>query len=118
MANLESLDDLDKIITEIHCDKISRNIGLQWRRLPAYVGLESETLINDIDKLSIGEEDKRGKFLSKWKERKGSDVTYKNLIEALVEMGCRNDAEHVKELVRPVTSHVSVLNIQGPTGML
>ena len=129
MANLESLlplkdQDLEKQITEIHCDKICHTINLKWRRLPPYLGLESEPLISDIETLSIEEEEKRGKFVSKWKEIKGSDATYKNLIDALYKIDSKDDAEHVHKLLlldsRPqhlVTSHGPELSRQDPAGM-
>ena len=116
MANLESLD-LEKKITEIHCDKISHNINLKWRRLPPYLGLESEPIVSDIEHLLIEEEEKRGKFLSKWKEIKGSDATYKNLLDALNELDCKDDAEHVQKLLLPDSQPQHSHGSERPTGM-
>ncbi len=55
---------------------------------------------SDIDKLSHkGEKEKRHTFLIKWREVKGPEATYRNLIQALLTIESVEDAEEVCKLL-------------------
>ena len=95
------IKDVSKKISDIHLDKISHSCCSQWRRLPAYFDME-RIVKDDVNRLSASEEDdKRTLFFSKWVDEQGSDATYEKLISALLEMGCKNDAEKVCKLLAP-----------------
>ena len=95
--------DVNKQISAIHLDKISHYCCSQWRRLPAY--LEMDRIVkDDVDRLSTNEEaEKRSSFFSKWGDEKGSEATYEKIINALLEMKCKKDAEKVCKLIRPAS---------------
>jgi hypothetical protein len=87
-------EDVNRMITDLDIDEISRTGCRKWISLPAHLQMAA-IVAEDIDKLQICEERKRHKFLSKWKETKGSGATYRALIHALFKMSCREDAERV-----------------------
>ena len=91
-------EDVNREVTNIHIDKISRSHCEKWKSLPAYLEMEG-IVASDIEKKPIEEEEKRNNFFSKWKEEKGSEATYKALIGALLEMKCKKDAESVCEMI-------------------
>ena len=107
------IKDASKRISDIHLDKISHSCCSQWRRLPAYLDME-RIVKDDVNRHSTSEEaEKRSLFFSKWVDEKGSDATYEKLITALLEMGCKNDAEKVCKLIQPVSMTLPKL-IQSP----
>ena len=57
-------------------------------------------LVEDIDRSGAGEGEKRLNFFQDWKERQGSDATYKRLTIAILDKSCSVDAEFVCRLVR------------------
>ncbi len=52
---------------------------------------------SDID--NKGEKEKRHTFLIKWRDVKGSEATYRNLIQALLTIESVEDAEEVCKLL-------------------
>ena len=64
-------------------------------------------VVQDIDRLlGLSEEEKRLAFFKQWKREKGSEATYKKLIDALEEMDCREDVENVCRVLQssgPIT---------------
>jgi len=56
-------------------------------------------VVRDIIRSFQDEEERRHNFLLKWREEKGSSATYKALIDALLAIGCRDDAEEVLRLL-------------------
>ena len=59
----------------------------------------TRTDVTNAEKDGNDEESKGQRFLERWKEKKGCDATYIKLINALLEVECRNDAESVCELL-------------------
>ena len=110
-SSLESLtvryhlaeEDVDKQITDKHIEVISRSSCKKWRFLYAHLDLASID-VDNIDHMQVDEDQKRFKFLITWKEKKGSEATYKKLISALHTMECRQDAECVCELLKGLYS--------------
>ncbi len=88
----------NKEISDVHLDQISRSYCGKWRELYCYLELD-EILVSDMDHMIGSEEEKRRKFFAQWKEKKGSDVTYRRLLDALLEIGCRKDAEAICKLI-------------------
>lgn len=100
----------DKHLGEISCKN--------WRLLPPYLTLTTsettEVVVSDLERDYKTEEERRTGFFRKWKMRKGFEATYIALINALLEINCREDAEGVCKLVLagttpdvfPNTTHV------------
>ena len=86
-------------ISDSHLQKISHSHCEKWRSLPTHLKME-EIITKDIDRESKGEDEKRLAFFKRWQQEKGSDATYKQLIYALLEISCRQDAEKVCELLQ------------------
>ena len=103
MAN--SRASLSEQVSDVHLQDISRSCCSKWRRLPARLEME-EIVVQDIDRLQgLSEEEKRLNFFKQWKSEKGSEATYKKLIDALVKIKCREDAEKVQCLIEnPATT--------------
>ena len=60
-----------------------------------------------------GEEERRYTFFSRWQSEKGSEANYKNLINALLMINDKQDAEYVRDLVPRITT-ASKTTHQGP----
>ena len=86
-------------ITDRHIVDISISLCTKWKFLPAYLGLAAN-IAKDIDRKPVNEEEKRLTFLTTWKEKKGSEATYKSLIGALLDIECRDEAGSVCELLK------------------
>lgn len=91
-------EDLDRQITDVHIDQISRSLDCGWRSLPRPLEMEN-IVVNDLDRELCKEEDKRRGFFYKWKQMMGRDATYKRLIDALVEIGHIDDANKVYKML-------------------
>ena len=103
-VSLKSLLDLneeyyDSKVTDVHLEKISRFLSQSIQCLAPYLGIK-QRIVSDIDTLSHKEEkDKRHTFLIKWREIKGIEATYRNLIDALLTIESVEDAEEVCKLL-------------------
>jgi hypothetical protein len=86
-------------VTDVHAEKISSSFCSKWKSLPPYLEIE-DIVAKDINRCLVDESDKRHLFLKKWKEMKGSEATYRKLINALLEVKCRQDAERVCKLLQ------------------
>ena len=91
--------DCDGAVSDLHLEVISRSYCTKWKSLPAHLEMK-EVVVNDIDRITGDEQEKRHAFLKKWKAVKGSEATYKKLINALLAIECRQDAESVCELLQ------------------
>lgn len=92
-------EDCNKQVSDKHLEELSRTHCLKWSRLPAYLGMDT-TMVEDIERKRVDEDEKRHIFFKKWKEKNGSAATYKTLIAALMNVDCREDAEYVCELLQ------------------
>ena len=96
-AHFELVDhDLDKEISDLHLDEIAQARCTYWKSLPSRLGLQDV----DIDKDFSKEFDKRREFFQQWKQKKGSEATYRSLVRALLDIKQRHDAEYVCKLSR------------------
>ena len=86
-------------VTDKHRVDICRSCLGKWRSLPPSLKMLDITADN-IDKSNLDEEDKKIEFLKKWKQIKGSSATYRNLVCALLEISCKEDAEFVCKLLQ------------------
>ena len=87
------------LIRDRHLEAISRSCCSKWKNLVLHFEL-GRTVIDDIERLAGEEDEKRLKFLLKWRQLKGSEVTYERLIAALRNIGCQEDAEYVQKLLQ------------------
>ena len=98
-------EDMDKEISDLHMDKIVRTRCTHWKSLPPYLGLPTN-LVKDIDKDFSKEVDKRREFFDQWKQQKGSEATYKNLVRALLDVKEVYDAKYVCKLSHEQSSTI------------
>ena len=91
--------NLDQQISDEHIEQFSRSRGKKWRSLPPYLNFDT-ILIEDIERHqeSSEEDEKRLAFFTKWKHIKDSKATYSALFEALLQIECREDAEHLQAM--------------------
>ena len=91
--------NLDQQISDEHIKQFSRSHGKKWRSLPPYLNLDT-FLIDDFEQEqeSSKEDEKRLAFFTKWKHIKDSRATYSALFEALLQIECREDAEHLQAM--------------------
>ena len=106
-------ENVNRVITDIHIEVISRCCCSKWKSLPAHLGLAT-IIEEDINCKEVNEEDKRRTFLTTWKEKKGFKATYKTLISALLEIECRSEAEHVCQLLNDACVHSCAMSLQLP----
>ena len=92
-------EGVNKQITDRHMEVISRSSCKKWRSLPAHLDLDS-IVEEDIDRLSVNEDQKRHTFFTTWKAKKGSEATYKRLMNALLITECKEDAESLCRLLK------------------
>ena len=96
-------EDCNKPLRDAHLVSISRSSCTSWKSLPAHLGLEA-IVAEDADRSQADPEEKRLKFFRQWKKRKGSKATYSQLINALLKIDCRQDAEDVCQILsEPLT---------------
>ena len=91
--------DCDGAVSDLHLEVISRSYCTKWKSLPAHLEMEV-IVVDDIDRINGDKQEKRHAFLKKWKGTKGSDATYRKLINALLTIECRKEAEGVCELLQ------------------
>ena len=95
-----TIDNCNREISDEHLQEISQSHCGQWRSLPSHLKMPTITS-DDVDReTSHNEEEKRLKFFKKWKQERGSDATYKELIHALITIKCRQDAEVVCKVLK------------------
>jgi len=110
-------------ITDIHISDFCLSGCTKWRLMAPNLGL-TESDVSDIKHDSLNEEEMRPNFLFKWRNKKGRDATYTALINALLKLGCRKDAELVCQLLQQSIatptqpSFVSTANLRPPPSNL
>ena len=94
-------------ISDTHLEVISRTSSQQWRSLPPHLELP-DTTVDDIEHDSHKEEERKNNFFFTWKHKKGSHATYRKLLESLLKIERRDDAEKVCKLLLEsvATEHV------------
>ncbi len=92
--------DVLQQVSNIHLQEISHSHCHKWRSLPVALDMENHLIWEDIDLEVRDEERRRNKFFSCWQSEKGADANYKKLINALLVIGCRQDAEYVCGLLK------------------
>ena len=106
-------ENVNRVITDKHIEVISRCCCSKWKSLPAHLEL-ALIVARGIDCTEVNEEDKRRTFLTTWKEKKGFEATYKNLVSALLEIECKSEAESVCKLLKDACTHAGAMSLQLP----
>ena len=91
--------DIGEAISLEHIEAISCSCNSKWKPLLTKLGL-SAIDFDDAESSRITDQGKRSKNLQTWKQKNGSDATYKHLIIAQLEMECRYDAEEVCKILK------------------
>ena len=86
--------DVNKQISDVHLEEISRVACQGWRLLPARLEIE-HIEVSNIERDHRLEEEKRLAFLQKWKGQHTFEATYKALMNALISIKHVQDAESV-----------------------
>ena len=78
-----------------------------WENCAAFLGIPRED-VNDIIEENGRVRNRRIAMLQRWKELKGREATYLNLMESLAQMGRRDLVEFIlsPEIKLPMTSEV------------
>lgn len=97
--------DCNHKVGTIHLEKISSYCS-QWRLLPHHLHLEAG-VVESVDARFTGERDRRHAFFIQWRQEKDYGATYRELMNALVELGCANEAAQVCMLLKniPISPH-------------
>ncbi len=98
------LNETDKIlyteVSEAHIQEIAEAHCREWPRLPVFLCMENPRKVpKDIEDDVRGAKKQRVKFFDVWKTEKKTDATYYALINALVSIKEREDAEFVCSLL-------------------
>ncbi len=72
----------DAKITDVHLEKISRILVCEMQSLAPYIEIEYN-LVADTEKKNVSWSTKKHNFLLKWRETRGRQATYRNLIQGL-----------------------------------
>ena len=99
-----SEQDMIKKVSDTHMEKISRSYCSQWRSLYSYLEVD-QIVVSDVDRMNSSQREKRCAFFTAWREKMGSDATYRSLVCALLKIGCQEDAECVCKLLSSTDSH-------------
>ena len=99
--------DVLQPVRDIPLQEISRSHCRKWRSLPVALDMENHLIWEDIEREVGDEEGRRNRLFSRWQSEKGADATYKKLINALLVIGCRQDAEYVCGLLKNVSEEIS-----------
>ena len=91
-------EDCNRVVEDEDIEYISSHLCQKWRPLRSLLGMP-RVMEQDIDQDHSKEEEKRRTFFFEWRDREGSEATYRRLIGALLEIGCREDAEGVCQLL-------------------
>jgi hypothetical protein len=93
-------------ISDYHLQKISRSYCEDWRKLPIFLGIEA-IVVKDIDRENKSEYEKRSSFFEIWKKMRGRQATYRSLINGLLEIKSRIDAESVCRLLKDCGMYIN-----------
>ena len=110
-------EDCIKEISDAHLQKMSQSHCRKWRSLPPYLKMDG-IIADDIDRALKEEDEKRFAFFKRWKEMRGSDANYRELIYALLEISCRHDAESACELLQKSLPVLAMKSVSSATPSL
>ena len=107
-----SKDDLKQEISDTDIDNICRAYCTKWRNLYAHLGLERTFVVN-AERDGYDEADKKAHFFRAWKGEEASDTTFGKLIDALMQIKCKQDAEGVCKLLAAKLGKQPIIIVEG-----
>ena len=107
---------LDYQITDSDLHEISSAHCETWRSLPQYLELPN-TIVGDIEQSYTDEDERRIEFFKVWKNKNGPKATYKNLIDALDTVQCREDKDSIVQLLLRAPSPIHLSQQTGVTSL-
>ena len=92
-------------VTDLHALDIADAHCSEWASLLVVLGIENSSSVKkDIEKKHVGDaKEQRKEFFEVWKKQKGKEATYKVLINALLQIKQRSDAEYICNLLKDST---------------
>lgn len=84
---------------KINDKDLENSCSFPYKRLSPHLGLNGVDT-SDIERDAQTEPERRSGLLNKWKEKEGSDATYRALISALLEIDRKDDAEDICRLLK------------------
>ena len=93
-----SEEDWSLKVSDIHVGDISRFHYEKWRDLYPHLDL-AKIVVTDASRNYGSESERRSAFFNEWKEQQASDATYRKLVYALLQIGAKQDAVSVCELL-------------------
>ncbi len=102
LSGLNENDDiLHTEVSDAHIQKIAEAHCREWQNLPVHLSMKNtRTVAKDIKKNISGVKEQTEEFFDVWKTKKGNDATYYALINALLHIQQRADAEFVCGLLK------------------
>ncbi len=92
-------EDVVKQVSDLHLQDIVRSKAIEWECLPVRLGMENPTtVVKDIKDEVQDSPKRRAEFFSRWQKEKGTGASYKSLVNALLRINCKLDAEYVCQL--------------------
>lgn len=83
-----------------HSQEIAVAHCRQWMWLPVRLDMENPQIVKeDIEREYQGARERTQRFFNAWREQKGKEATYKVLINALLHINRKADAEFVCQLL-------------------
>ena len=81
-------------VTDKDLDQIANHCCKELSRLPPYLEI-GDTVFSDIKRDEKSEPERRLALFKKWKQKKGSCATYKEIITVFLKIELKDDAEKV-----------------------
>ena len=95
--------DWNRTVSDVHADEISRHYCKKWRSLYPHLELQ-KIVVTDAEIDYNTEEARRHDFITKWRDIKGSEATYKKLVCGLLKIDQKLDAENICRLLAKCNS--------------
>ena len=89
----------NRIISDQHIQSISQSLCKKWWFLLPHLNLPN-IWADDIEREYSKEEERRYRFLCKWKLKKMSAATYRALLSALLKIKCRDEAGKLCKILK------------------
>ena len=91
-------EDIDAKIHEEHINKIAHICINDWKNLYPFLGIDTKDI--EAIEAELNKKDMAKSFFRLWKKRNGRDATYRRLIDALIKIKSREEAECVCEILK------------------
>jgi pentatricopeptide repeat protein len=97
--------ECNKVVKKDHVEEFCKANCTKWRLLPPPLDVETVS-VEEIERNNVKEMDRRCSLLNQWKQMKGYAATYRQLLNALLNMKCTEEAANLCKLMkRDATVH-------------